>query len=160
MRTILTLGASLCLSSGLLLADERDAEIARLKAENEKLKMELATKNLKEWVKARGEGGLEAAKLGRTHADIENIKTQLQIYEVLNGTFPSSEQGLRALVERPANDPQPRRWRQLMPVVPLDAWGTPYVLRNPSAKGAKEGYDVFSCGPDKMPNTKDDIGNW
>ena len=104
-------------------------------------------------------GNVDQARYTRVEADIENIKTQLQFYEVSNGSLPSSEQGLRALVEKPGGDPQPRKWRQLMPDVPLDPWGVPYVLRNPGTK-SKEGYDLFSCGKDKLPNTADDIGNF
>lgn len=103
---------------------------------------------------------VDQARYARCDQDIENIKTQLQMYEVTNGTFPSTEQGLRALVEMPSGDPAPRRWRQLMQDVPLDPWGTPYVLRNPASKSQKDPYDLFSCGKDKTPNTADDIGNW
>jgi general secretion pathway protein G len=103
---------------------------------------------------------VDQARYARCDQDIENIKTQLQMYEVTNGTFPSTEQGLRALVEMPGGDPQPRRWRQLMQDVPLDPWGTPYILRYPASKSAKDPYDLFSAGKDKTPNTADDIGNW
>jgi general secretion pathway protein G len=105
-------------------------------------------------------GNVEQAKMTRCDQDLENIKTQLQYYEVRNGSYPSTEQGLAALVQMPAGDPAPRRWTQLMTDVPLDPWGTPYVLRYPATKSTKDPYDIFSCGKDKMPNTADDIGNW
>ena len=105
-------------------------------------------------------GNVDQARYTRVEADIEGIKTQLQLYEVNNGGMPSTEQGLKALVQRPSGDPQPRKWRQLMPEIPLDPWGVEYQLRNPALKSTKDGYDVFSCGKDKKPNTDDDIGNW
>jgi general secretion pathway protein G len=104
-------------------------------------------------------GNVDQAKYTRVDADIQNILTQLQLYETQNGSMPSTEQGLRALVERPAGEPQPRKWRQLMPEVPLDPWGTEYQLRNPGSK-SKSGVDLFSCGKDKKPGTDDDLGNW
>ena len=104
-------------------------------------------------------GNVDQAKYVRVESDVQAIQTQLQFYETQNGSMPSTEQGLRALVEKPGGDPQPRKWRQLMPEIPLDPWGTEYQLRNPGTK-SKAGYDVFSCGKDKKPNTEDDIGNW
>ena len=104
-------------------------------------------------------GNVDQAKYVRVESDVQAIQTQLQFYETQNGSMPSTEQGLRALVEKPGGDPQPRKWRQLMPEIPLDPWGTEYQLRNPGTK-SKSGYDVFSCGKDKKPNTEDDIGNW
>lgn len=104
-------------------------------------------------------GNVDQAKYVRVESDVQAIQTQLQFYETQNGSMPSTEQGLRALVEKPGGDPQPRKWRQLMPELPLDPWGTEYQLRNPGTK-SKSGYDVFSCGKDKKPNTDDDIGNW
>jgi general secretion pathway protein G len=104
-------------------------------------------------------GNVDQAKFTRADADIQNLLTQLQMYEVQNGTYPSSQQGIQALVERPTGEPQPRRWRRLLDNVPLDPWGTPYLIRNPATK-SKAGIDLFSAGPDHQPNTADDIGNW
>lgn len=105
-------------------------------------------------------GTAPAARLTRTDTDLEAIRTQLQFYEIRNGAFPSTEQGLKALVSKPAGEPQPKRWTQLLPEIPADSWGTPYQYRYPSTKGSIDGFDVFSAGEDKMPNTADDIGNW
>ena len=104
-------------------------------------------------------GNVDQAKIVRAEADLQNISTQLMMYEVLSGTMPSSQQGIQALVERPTGEPQPRKWRQLMPQVPLDPWGQVYQIRNPATQ-SKEKIDIFSAGPDGQPNTGDDIGNW
>jgi general secretion pathway protein G len=100
-----------------------------------------------------------AQEEGRVRPDIQTIMTQLQMYESFNGVLPSTEQGLQALVTAPSGDPQPRHWRNLMPSVPTDPWGSPYQYRCPATKSS-EGYDLFSLGKDRTANTADDIGNW
>jgi general secretion pathway protein G len=104
-------------------------------------------------------GNVDQAKIVRAEADIQNVMTQLMLYETLTGTMPTTQQGLGALVERPTGEPQPRKWRQLMPQVPLDPWNNPYLIRNPATM-SKDKVDLYSAGPDLQPNTPDDIGNW
>ena len=106
----------------------------------------------------RGNLGV-AQEEGRVRPDLQGILTQLQIYETLNGAPPSTEQGLQALVTMPTGNPQPRRWRQLMPLIPQDPWGMNYFYRYPATK-SKDSYDVFSSGKDRLPDTADDIGSW
>ena len=60
------------------------------------------------------------AKSMRVQADVQAIKTQLQLYESMNGFYPSTEQGLQALVAQPQNDPRPTRWYQLFKELPKD----------------------------------------
>src|SRR6266700_2917945 len=64
------------------------------------------------------------AKRMRVQADIQAIKTQLQLYESMNCFYPSTEQGLQALVAQPQNDPRPTRWYQLFTDLPKDPWGS------------------------------------
>lgn len=71
-----------------------------------------------------------------------------------NYTFPTTEQGLDALVKKPTTDPQPRKWRRLLESVPLDPWGTPYQYEFPGKKNP-EGYDLYSFGPDRKPSEDD-----
>jgi general secretion pathway protein G len=103
---------------------------------------------------------VEIARQVRARQDIANLQTQLQLYEVANGTYPSTEQGIRALVQVPDGDPQPRRWSQLVTEVPVDPWGTVYALRTPAARSTRDEYDLFSYAKDRLPDTRDDIGNW
>lgn len=103
---------------------------------------------------------VEIARIERARADIQNIKTQLLYYEVSNGHLPSTEQGLRALVQRPSGDPEPRKWMPLLPAVPEDPWGVPYQYRSPSILNSPDGFDLFAVARDKKPNTADDVGNW
>jgi general secretion pathway protein G len=95
------------------------------------------------------------AKSMRVQADIQAIKTQLQLYESMNGFYPSTEQGLQALVTQPQNDPRPTRWYQLFRELPKDPWGSNYIYRNPGMKNSG-GYDLYSAGPDRQPDTADD----
>jgi general secretion pathway protein G len=95
------------------------------------------------------------AKTMRVQADLQAIKTQLQLYESMNGFYPSSEQGLQALVTQPQNDPHPTRWYQLFRELPKDPWGTDYIYRNPGVK-SPSGYDLYSAGADRQADTGDD----
>jgi len=98
---------------------------------------------------------LDVAKNMRTRGDIQGIRTMLLSYNGSNGFYPSTEQGLSALVNRPGSEPVPTSWRRLMDEVPKDAWGMNYIYRYPGRKNAS-GYDLFSAGPDRIPDTADD----
>ena len=95
------------------------------------------------------------AKTMRVQADLQAIKTQLQLYESMNGFYPTTEQGLQALVTQPSNDPRPARWYQLFKDLPTDPWGKGYIYKNPGLKNPS-GYDLFSAGPDRQADTADD----
>src|SRR5207237_10196393 len=96
-----------------------------------------------------------SAKTMRVQADVQAIKTQLQLYESMNGFYPTTEQGLQALVTQPQNDPRPARWYQLFKELPTDPWSTGYIYRNPGLKHPG-GHDVFSALPDGPADTADD----
>jgi general secretion pathway protein G len=98
---------------------------------------------------------LDVAKGMRTKADIQSLRTSLMSYNGANGFYPSTEQGLAALVNRPGSEPAPTSWRRLMDELPKDAWGSFYIYRNPGRKNPG-GYDIFSAGPDRIPDTSDD----
>jgi general secretion pathway protein G len=100
-------------------------------------------------------GNVEYSRHVRVAADIQGIGTQLKVYESMNGFFPSTEQGLQALVVQPSSDPKPNRWYQLYSSLPKDPWQSDYVYRSPGAKNPT-GYDLFSAGPDHTPDTADD----
>jgi len=104
-------------------------------------------------------GNLGYAEEVRVKTDLENISTQLKMYQMMNGFLPTTEQGLSALVTRPDTDPKPTQWRQLMTKVPLDPWQTPYCYENPG-KHNQDSFDLYSAGSDRKPGTDDDIGNW
>jgi len=95
------------------------------------------------------------AKHTAVRADTQAIGTQLKLYESMNGFYPSTEQGLQALVTQPQNDPRPTRWYQFFKQVPKDPWGNEYIYRCPGVKNPSE-YDLYSAGPDRIPDTADD----
>ena len=100
-------------------------------------------------------GNVEYARHTTVSADIQSIGTQLKLYESMNGNFPTTEQGLQALVTQPTTDPQPQRWYQLFKEMPKDPWHSNYIYVCPGKKNPS-GYDLFSAGPDKQADTPDD----
>ena len=100
-------------------------------------------------------GNIDVAKEQRVDSDVEAISMQLRTYEMLNYRMPSTEQGLKALVNQPTTEPRPRRWKQLMKTVPVDPWGNEYVYRNPGKGGAS--FEIYSLGPDGK-ESDDDAG--
>lgn len=100
-----------------------------------------------------------SGKRTRAKADLNTLTAALRGYEVDNTFLPTTEQGLMALVTKPASRPIPQNWTIKMKKMPLDSWGNPYNYRRPGAKD-KGGFDVYSSGPDGQPDTGDDIGNW
>jgi general secretion pathway protein G len=99
-------------------------------------------------------GNLDVAKEQQVTADIQAISMQLRTYEMLNFRKPTTEQGLKALVQMPTTDPKPRKWKQLMETLPLDPWGAEYVYRNPGKKNPS-GFDLYSLGPDGKESDDD-----
>lgn len=99
-------------------------------------------------------GNVDAAREQRVDADVQAISTQLRTYELQNFTFPTTAQGLEALVSKPSSEPVPRRWRQLLESVPLDPWGTPYQYAYPGKRNPK-GYDLYSFGADRVASDDD-----
>jgi general secretion pathway protein G len=95
------------------------------------------------------------AKGTAVRADIQAIGTQLMQYEAMNGFYPTTEQGLQALVSQPEGEPRPSRWYPFFKEVPKDPWGNPYIYRCPGIKHPDK-YDLFSAGPDRQADTADD----
>jgi len=104
-------------------------------------------------------GNLGLAQETRVQTDIQAITTQLKIYQATNGFYPSGEQGLEALVNRPTTAPVPKNWRMQFEKLPLDPWGNPYLYEVPGKKNPRS-FDLYSAGPDTKSGTEDDLGNW
>ena len=102
-------------------------------------------------------GNLDVAKEQRVTSDVQAISMQLRTYEMLNYRKPTSEQGLKALVQMPSADPKPQHWKKLMESVPLDPWGAEYIYRNPG-KYKPDGYDLYSLGPQGKDGDPSNIG--
>lgn len=102
-------------------------------------------------------GRLDEAKIEATKVQMKAIRDALEQYRLDNGFYPTTEQGLRALVEKPTVPPIPPRWRQYMEKVPKDAWGRDFVYISP---GVNHPYELRSVGPDGKEDTQDDIDAW
>ena len=106
-------------------------------------------------------GRSEQAKIAVAQADINaNIGTALKLYELDNGNYPASGQGLNALVQKPSSSPVPLNWQQpYLDSVPVDPWGNPYQYKYPGTHNPR-GYDLYSIGKDGQEGSEDDVGNW
>lgn len=104
-------------------------------------------------------GSQERANMQKAVSDINALETSLSMYKMDNYKYPSTEQGLEALVTETDIEPIPRRFPEggYVKRLPNDPWGNEYQLLNPGEHG---NMDVFSMGPDGEPGTDDDIGNW
>lgn len=98
---------------------------------------------------------VEYRKHSAVSTDIQAISTQLKLYQSMNGLFPTTDQGLEALVIQPTTNPKPQRWFPLLKSKPKDLWQHEYIYRCPGIKNPN-GYDLFSAGSDGIPDTVDD----
>jgi general secretion pathway protein G len=104
----------------------------------------------------------DEAKRVAAKADIGAIVQALKLYRLDNGTYPATDQGLGALVQRPTTHPVPSNWKQggYLDRLPKDPWGGDYQYLSPGIKGE---IDVFSFGADRArggEGNNADIGNW
>ena len=105
-------------------------------------------------------GRSEEARIGASRADIKgNLSLALRLYEVDNGRYPTSDQGLTALIIKPTAPPTPDNWKgPYIEHEPFDPWKRPYVYKYPGTHPPRD-YDLYSLGPDGKESA-DDIGNW
>jgi general secretion pathway protein G len=99
------------------------------------------------------------AKTVANKGNIQSIGTQLRLYESMNGFFPTTEQGLQALVTQATTEPRPTRWYQLFKEVPTDPWGKEYIYRCPGIKHP-ESYDLYSAGPNRTDDNGQGDDDW
>jgi len=106
-------------------------------------------------------GALDFGKEVRVKGDLQSLSTALRMYNAQNGFYPTTEQGLKALVVQPTTEPRPRQWRCAFDdgKVPRDPWDNEYNYTCPG-KHNPRGFDLYSAGPDRIANTADDQGNW
>lgn len=107
-------------------------------------------------------GRTDDAKRTAAKVQIRNIEGALQLYKLDNGVYPSSEQGLKALIEKPSVGVVPKKWKVggYLPKLPEDPWGNMYKYQSPSPKGD---YEIMSLGTDGEvggEGVNADIANW
>ena len=101
-------------------------------------------------------GRSEEARVAVAHADIEvNIATALKLYEIDNGAYPTTDEGLAALETAP---PSAKNWKgPYLEKDPIDPWGNKYVYKSPGMH--RHDYDLYSFGKDGVESA-DDVANW
>jgi general secretion pathway protein G len=109
-------------------------------------------------------GRTEEARVTQARVQMESLETALKLYKMDNSVYPSTEQGLQALVEKPESGVIPRKWRKggylEKGIVPKDSWGNDYIFISPGVHGD---YDIISYGADGVPGGEDenkDINSW
>lgn len=103
-------------------------------------------------------GQTDEARRTVAATQIKEIEQALDIYRLQNGFYPTTEQGLEALVSKPTTNPQPKKFPEggYMKRVPLDPWKNPFIYRSPGEKGT---IDIISCGADGEEGTGNNITN-
>ncbi len=106
-------------------------------------------------------GSKEEASIQKAQIDIKSLDEALEMYKLDNHKYPTTEQGLDALVNKPTSSPEPKNYRSggYIKDLPLDPWDNDYVYIYPGVHNNR-GFDIYSMGPDGEPETDDDIGNW
>lgn len=102
----------------------------------------------------------DKAREVKAKQDIRAMESALKMYKLDNFVYPSTDQGLQALVQKPGGTPEPKNWKQYLDRLPKDPWGGDYQFLSPGVKGE---IDLFSLGADGQqggegPNA--DVGNW
>jgi general secretion pathway protein G len=109
-------------------------------------------------------GRTDQAKEVQARVQMEGLETALKLYKLDNGVYPSTEQGLQALIEPPESGTIPQNWRKggylEKGKIPTDPWGNEFVYLSPGIQGD---YDITSYGADGVPGGEDenkDINSW
>lgn len=103
----------------------------------------------------------EQAKVAVAQADIgSNIGLALKLYKLDNGRYPTTAQGLKALLSKPTSSPVPSNWNgPYLERDPIDPWKNNYQYKSPGSHNA-DGYDLYSWGVDAVDGNEDDVTNW
>ena len=111
-------------------------------------------------------GQIDKARVETTRAQMKQLESALAFYQMDNGRFPTTEQGLGALVAQPTIGPEPRNYRPggylSAKRLPVDAWGEAFGYESPGTNNP-ESFDIWSLGADSTPGgsgVEGDIGNW
>ncbi len=107
-------------------------------------------------------GALGQAQDKVVQNDFKAIETSLKMYKLDNFVYPSTDQGLEALVSRPESDPVPKNWRKdgYLPELPVDPWGSEYLYESP---GDGKPYTIYTLGADGVRGGEEeyaDLTNW
>lgn len=100
----------------------------------------------------------DEARIVKARQDIRALEAAMNLYKLDNYDYPTTDQGIEALVNKPDSAPEPPRWKAggYIDRLPQDPWQQPYQYLNPGVHGS---IDIYSLGPDRQPS-EDDVGNW
>ena len=102
----------------------------------------------------------DEARIVKAKQDISAVSSALKLYKLDNFVYPTTDQGLEALVKAPTDEPVPKNWKNLLDSVPVDPWGNPYLYLAPGEHGA---FDLFTYGADGVDGGEGvnaTIGQW
>lgn len=105
----------------------------------------------------------DEARVVKAKQDILAIQNALDLYRLDNGSYPTTDQGLNALVTAPTVEPIPTNWKSYLKSMPMDPWNHPYQYLNPGAHGEIDIFSYGPAGPSASTYSKDKatiIGNW
>ncbi|MFL1913856.1 type II secretion system major pseudopilin GspG [Plesiomonas shigelloides] len=107
-------------------------------------------------------GNKERADQQKVVSDLTALENSLDMYKLDNGQYPSTQQGLQALVSKPDGEPQPRRYREngYIKRLPTDPWGNEYQYLSPGEHGQVDIYSLGADGVEGGEGNSVDIGNW
>jgi general secretion pathway protein G len=104
-------------------------------------------------------GGVgEGAKLQRVRGDFQSVGSALKTYKINAGNYPTTQQGLKALVDKPTSTPVPRDWVRVSKKVPTDPWQNEYGYKFPGSKDPSE-FELISKGADGIEGNEDDLSS-
>lgn len=104
----------------------------------------------------------DEARITKAKQDVRALEAALNLYRLDNYVYPTTDQGIEALVQKPTTPPEPKNWKSggYLDRLPKDPWGNPYYYLNPGQHGE---FDLYSLGADGQPGGEGvnaDIGNW
>lgn len=100
------------------------------------------------------------ARIIKAKQDVLAIQNAMELYKLDNGYYPTTDQSIMALVEKPSSSPVPNNWKKYLKSLPKDPWGRDYLYLNPGQHGD---IDIFTYGPTGQPGGEGknaEIGNW
>ena len=102
----------------------------------------------------------DEARMVKARQDVLAIQNALDLYKLDNGFYPSTDQGLMALVEKPTSNPAPPDWKAYLKSVPKVPWSREYIYLNPGQHGDIDVYTTGPKGENGDTDPKSQIGNW
>jgi len=102
----------------------------------------------------------DEARVVKAKQDVLAIQNALDLYKLDNGFYPTTDQGLMALVEKPTSNPIPRDWKIYLKSVPKDPWGRDYLYLNPGQHGETDVFTLGANGQSGGTGINAEIGNW